>query len=61
MDLFARLLLHMSRWSRTRPTRHLVIGVFVTLALIAVIVGIERIFGWPEALTVNAFPRRLMR
>jgi hypothetical protein len=57
MDLFVRLLLQMSRWSRRRPSRHLVILVCVMALAILVIVGIERFIGWPEALTVNRLPR----
>lgn len=61
MDLFLRLLLQMSRWSRQRPSRHLVILVCVTVAVILVIVGIERFIGWPDALTVNKLPRNPVR
>jgi hypothetical protein len=57
MDLFARLLLYMSRWSRRRPGWQLFLGVCITLALIGVVVGIEHFVGWPEALTVNRLPR----
>jgi hypothetical protein len=57
MDLFVRLLVYMSRWSRRRPTRHLIIGVCATFLLLAVIAGIERFVGWPEALTVSPLPR----
>jgi hypothetical protein len=41
MDLFARLLLYMSRWSRRRPGWQLFIGICVTLAFIAAFAGIE--------------------
>ncbi|MGH6923072.1 MAG: phage tail protein [Propylenella sp.] len=57
MDLFLRLLVHMARWSRRRPRKQLVIGVCVTLLLIAAIAGIEAFIGWPEALTVERLPR----
>jgi hypothetical protein len=57
MDLFVRLLLHMSRWSRRRPSWQLVVGVCVTVLLIATIAGIERFIGWPEALSVEPLPR----
>lgn len=57
MDLFVRLLLYMSRWSRRRPTWQLVVGVCLTLLAIAAIAGIEQFFGWPEALTVERLPR----
>jgi hypothetical protein len=57
MDLFARLLLYMSRWSRRRPGWPLVLGVCVTLAVIAAVAGIEHFIGWPKALTVDRLPR----
>jgi hypothetical protein len=57
MDLFVRLLLYMSRWSRRRPSRHFVITVCITVGLIAILVGIERLIGWPAALTVERMPR----
>jgi hypothetical protein len=60
MDLFARLLLYMSRWSRERPSRKLVITVCIAVALILVVVAVERSVGWPEFLTVNKLPRRPM-
>lgn len=60
MDLFARLLLYMSRWSRERPSRKLVITVCVAVALILAVIAVERFVGWPEFLTVNKLPRRPM-
>ena len=61
MDLFFRLLLNMSQWSRRRPSRHLVILVCVTVFVILAIAGIERFIGWPDALTVNKLPRNPVR
>ena len=57
MDLFARLLLYMSRWSRERPRKPLIITVCVVAAAIILILGIEYFFGWPDALRVNRLPR----
>jgi len=60
MDVFARLLLYMSRWSRERPSRNLVITVCIAVAMILVVVSFEHFVGWPEFLTVNKLPRRPM-
>lgn len=58
MDLFARLLLYMSRWSRERPRKPLIITVCVVAAAMILILGIEYFFGWPEMLSVNKLPSR---
>jgi hypothetical protein len=60
MDLFARLLLYMSRWSRRPPSRRQAIAIVITLGLIAAIVAVERFVGWPDALTVERLPRSVI-
>ena len=48
-----RLFLRMSKWARNPPSkRQLQLIVFVLLTC-AILFGIERLFGWPEWLTVN--------
>jgi hypothetical protein len=58
MDLFLRLLIRMSKWSRRPPSRRFILTVAVTAAIILVVAGIEHFIGWPEALTVEGLPRR---
>lgn len=58
MDPLTRLLLRLALWFRQPPSRSHVILIFVVLALCLVIVGIERIFGWPEWLRTQPMPIR---
>ena len=48
-----RWLLKMSLWARKPPSEKRVIFVFAIILVCLVLVGIERFFGWPEALTPN--------
>jgi len=57
MDIFVRILVEMAQWSRRRPSRALILTICVVAAAIAVIVGVERLAGWPEMLTVSKLPR----
>lgn len=59
MDL-TRLLVRMAMWLRRPPSRRHVAIMLVVLAASAVLVGIERLFGWPEALTTDRVPIRRM-
>lgn len=49
--------LRMSRWARHPPSWGRVKLVVAVVAVCILIVVLERIFGWPEALTVNRVPR----
>lgn len=49
--------LRMSRWARHPPSWRQVKLVVAVVAVCILIVVLERIFGWPEALTVNRVPR----
>jgi hypothetical protein len=46
-------LLRASRWARKPPSEGRVKLVFGVIALCLLIVGYERLFGWPDWLTVN--------
>lgn len=46
-------LLRMAKWARRPPSPAMVKLVLAVIAGGAVLWGIEQIWGWPEALTVN--------
>lgn len=48
-----RWLLRMSRWSRHPPSPRVLRVILLVAVLSLGLVAIERIWGWPEALTVN--------
>ncbi len=48
-----RWLLRMARWARNPPSPGRVKLVLAVVALCLLLLAIERLFGWPEALTVN--------
>lgn len=52
-------LLRMARWVRNPPKPWQFYTVLGVIALFAVMIGWELLFGWPEALTVNRPMRRL--
>lgn len=53
-----RWLLRMARWARRPPSANRVRLVLGVLALCLLIAGLQKGFGWPEALTVNG-PARI--
>lgn len=54
--------LRMAKWARNPPGEKRVKLVFAVLAICLVLFGLERIFGWPEWLTMEEAPRgRLTR
>ena len=59
MDL-TRLLFRLAQWQRRPPSRRRVYILLVVLAIAFVLLGIERLFGWPEALTTERVPIRRM-
>jgi hypothetical protein len=50
-------LLRMAKWARRPPSEGMVRLVLAILAVCLVLWGIERLFGFPEALTPNFTPR----
>ena len=50
-------LLRASRWARHPPSARRVKLVLTVLALIAVLYGIESLWGWPDWLSVNRGPQ----
>jgi len=50
-------LLRMAKWARHPPNPRQVRIVLVVLALVAVLLLIEHVFGWPEWATVNRLRR----
>ncbi|WP_200832615.1 hypothetical protein [Candidatus Halocynthiibacter alkanivorans] len=53
-----RMLLRMAMMARRRPSAARIKLVLGVLALSAVLIAIEQMFGWPEALTFDKMPRR---
>lgn len=51
-------LLRMARWARNPPSPARVKLVLGVVAACLILAGIEWIWGWPEALTPNKFPRK---
>jgi len=58
---YLRWLMRASRWARNPPSMGRVKLVLLVLAAVALLYGIEQIWGWPDWLTVNRAPRRLPR
>lgn len=50
-----------SRWARNPPSAKRVKFVLAIIALCALLFVIERTLGWPEWLTPNARPGRMLR
>ena len=48
-----RWLLRMKRWAQNPPSASRVKLVFAIIALCLVLVLVEKLFGWPDALTVD--------
>ena len=48
-----RFLLRMARWAQNPPSENKVKFVFAIIGICLVLWGIDRIWGWPEALTPN--------
>ncbi|HEX2256819.1 MAG TPA: hypothetical protein VHG92_09000 [Afifellaceae bacterium] len=57
MDLIARLLVRMARWSRKPPSTRWLIAAGAAIALSVLLVLIEVYAGWPDALRVERLPR----
>ncbi|ULB09295.1 hypothetical protein ORIO_05070 [Cereibacter azotoformans] len=50
-------LLRMARWARRPPSRRRVLLVLAVVGASLALVAVERVAGWPEALTVDGFGR----
>jgi hypothetical protein len=51
-----RWLLRASRWARNPPSEKRVKLVLGVIALCLLLFGVERIFGWPDWLTLEGMP-----
>lgn len=52
-----RHFLRMAKWARHPPSEKRVKLVLFVLAVCLVLFGLERLFGWPEWLTLERLPR----
>ncbi len=52
-----RWLLRMSRWARHPPSQKRVVLFLVVLGVCLLLFGFERLFGWPDWLTLQNMPR----
>lgn len=57
MDQQMRILLRLVQWLRHPPSRGFVRILVAVVVASLLILGLERLFGWPEWLTVNRGPR----
>lgn len=58
MDPLTRLLFFLSRLVRRPPPRRVAVVMLVALALAVGLVLVERLWGWPAALTTERVPIR---
>lgn len=58
MDPLTRILIRLAQWHRNPPSRRWVQIAVVTLILVAVIVAIEKLVGWPDWLRTERVPIR---
>ena len=54
-------LLRLTRWARRPPGHRMQIVVGAVLVLVLILWGIEHFIGWPDALTPERIPRRVIR
>ncbi|MCW8085731.1 hypothetical protein [Sabulicella glaciei] len=57
MDPLLRLSIQMARWLRHPPSRSHLLAMAAAAVLVVAVVAVERIWGWPEALTVDRVGR----
>ena len=53
--------LRMARWAHHPPSPRMVKLVLAVVVIGLLLAGMEQLWGWPEALTVNPPARRLLR
>ena len=56
MNFNPRHMIRMTKWARNPPGEKQVRLFFLVVAICLVLFGIDRIFGWPEWLTVDGTP-----
>ncbi|MEM7507533.1 MAG: hypothetical protein AAF415_12385 [Pseudomonadota bacterium] len=56
-------LMRAARWAHNPPSRRMVYLVFGTIALALILIGVEALGLWPEALTLDPLPNggRILR
>ena len=57
MDAQMRLLIRLAQWLRQPPSRQTLWIMGIAVAASLLIFGVERLFGWPDWLTVDRGPR----
>lgn len=57
MNINPRHFLRMARWARNPPSEKRIILIAVAIAICLILFGWERIFGWPDWLTVDSTPK----
>jgi len=53
-----RRLVRMAKWARHPPSERRVRLVFGVILICLILFGLERVFGWPDWLTLNTSGRR---
>lgn len=61
MDPMIRWGIRLAQWFRNPPSPRMVAIVIGVVAICLIIVGIERIYGWPAWLTLGDQPPRIIR
>jgi hypothetical protein len=46
-------IIRMAKWARNPPSPQRVRLVFVVVALCLIVIGVEKLIGWPDWMTVN--------
>jgi len=61
MDPMIRWSIRLAQWFRHPPSRQMVMIGVVAISSALIIVGVERIWGWPTWLTMGDQPPRIIR
>lgn len=56
-----RWMLRAVKWARNPPSARMVVFVILVVAVCVLLYGVEKIWGWPEWLTVERVNRRGLR
>ena len=57
MNLNPRHFLRMAKWARNPPSEKRLILIAIVIAVCLVVFGLERLFGWPDWLSVDSTPK----
>lgn len=57
MNLNPRQFLRMAKWARNPPSEKRLILIAIVIAVCLVVFGGERMFGWPDWLSVDSTPK----